>query len=349
MRVAIVSTPFVAVPPASYGGTELVVHELARALERLGHEVATFATGDSRAPGLRALFPAPVWPPEPYAELLHARFAAREIAAGGFDVAHLHAPAALAFADELGAPAVYTIHHARDARLTRFYALAPRAIRVAISRRQAALADPPADAVVHHGLSPDLYPDAARGDGGYAFFLGRLAWCKGPDLAIAAARRAGVRIVVAGRPHEEDGPPGWGRALARALAAPHVVWRGAAGLEDKRRLLAGARALLAPLRWEEPFGLAMLEANLAGCPVVAFRRGAAPEIVEDGVTGILVDDVREMAAAIRAAAGMDRAACQARARERFSAARMAAEYLRVYRAAARHAPREAGAWPTHAL
>ncbi len=339
------STPFVAVPPVAYGGTELVVHELACALDQLGHEVSVFATGDSTAPGLRALFPTAVWPIDPYAELLHARFAAREIAAGEFDVAHIHTPAALAFADELGVPVVYTLHHARDERLSRFYAYAPRAVRVAISRRQAELEDPRPRHVVHHGLSPELYPAPARRDDGYAFFLGRLSWCKGPDVAVEAARRAGLDLVVAGQAHEEGGPPGWDALLASALREPHVTWRAQAGLPAKRRLLGGARALLMPIRWEEPFGLVMIEAMLAGCPVIAFARGSAPELVEDGVTGLLVEDAREMAVALREARLLDRAACQARARERFSAARMAADYLHVYRAAASRAG-EGEAWRT---
>jgi glycosyltransferase involved in cell wall biosynthesis len=329
-----VSTPFVAVPPPAYGGTELVVHTLTAALEEAGHEVVVFATGDSRARRLEALFARPVWPPDPYAELLHCRFAAREIARGGFDVVHAHAPAMLAFADELPAPTVYTLHHVADPGLSRYYALAAGAELVAISRRQAELADPPASHVVHHGLDPDLYPSPGRG-GDQAFFLGRLTECKAPELAIEAARRARLPIVVAGRPHAADNPPGWEEEVLRpALASPHVRWIEQADLATKRRCFAASRALLVPLRWEEPFGLVMIEALLAGCPVVASPLGAAPEIVEDGRTGFLVRSVDEMAEALRRAGGLDRRAIQARGRERFSAARMAERYLAVYRAAA---------------
>lgn len=337
MHVAIVSTPFVAVPPPGYGGTELVVDALARALVRAGHRVAVFATGDSRAPGLRATFEAPVWPPEPYAELVHCRFAAAEIARGGFDVVHAHLPAMLAFAGALPAPVVYTIHHAPDPALARFYARVPAVLRVAISRRQAELSSPPAHRVIHHGLDPGLYPDAREGDGGGgAFFLGRLAWCKAPEVAVEAARRAGLRIDVAGEAHAADPhPEGWDEeVLAPALAAPHVSWTRRAGLGEKRRLLARARALLVPLRWEEPFGLVMIEALLAGCPVIAFPLGAAPEIVVDGADGFLVRDGAEMEAALRRAARLDRRAIQRRARARFSSDRMAADYVAAYRAAA---------------
>lgn len=334
VRIALVSTPFVRVPPPAYGGTELVVHFLARALGRMAHEVTLFATGDSRAPRVRAFFDRPVWPPDPYAELLHCRAAAREIGGGRFDVVHAHSAAMLAFADELDAPLVYTVHHHHDPSLSRYYAAIPASVwRVAISARQAALASPPVQAIIHHGLEPAMYPDCGAG-GDLAFFLGRLSWVKGPEVAIDAARRAGLRIAVAGEVHPDDAPPGWcEEVLAPALRAPNVIRVGRADLAEKRRLFARARALLAPIRWEEPFGLVMIEALLAGCPVIAHARGAAPEIVEDGEDGFLVRGTEEMAEALGRAAALDRGAIQARARARFGADRMAAEYVAVYRAA----------------
>jgi glycosyltransferase involved in cell wall biosynthesis len=334
VRVALVSTPFVSVPPRAYGGTELVVDALARALGRAGHDATVYATGDSRVPGVRAFFERAVWPPDPYSELLHCRFAAREIARGDFDVVHAHVPGLLAFADALPAPTVYTVHHAADPVLARFYAAAPRARRVAISLRQATLLSPEPEDVVHHGLEPTMYPTCGAG-GDAALFLGRLAWVKAPELAVEAAVRAGLPIVVAGRPHATDAAPdGWReRTLEPALRAPGVRWIARASLAAKRRLFAVSRALLVPLRWEEPFGLVMIEALLAGCPVIAFARGAAPEIVEDGVTGWLVDGVEDMALALSSAGALDRAAIQAHARRRFSSDRMASGYLAVYRAA----------------
>lgn len=336
MDVALVSTPFVPVPPRAYGGTELVVDALARALVRAGHRVTLFATGDSApAPGreLQALFPRAVWPPDPYAEMLHCRFAADAIAARRFDVVHAHAPALLVFSDRLRAPVVATLHHAADPALARLHARFPEVTRVAISARQAELADPPPHAVVHHGLEPDMYPVVGPG-GDDALFLGRLSWQKAPEVAVEAARRAGVRLVMAGRAHPDRAPERWAEdVLAPALAAPHVRWLGELSLAGKRRQLARARALLVPLRWEEPFGLVMIEALLAGCPVIASPRGAAPEIVEHGRTGFLARDVRDLAAALRRASALDRGRIQARARERFGSDRMAAAYVAIYEAA----------------
>jgi glycosyltransferase involved in cell wall biosynthesis len=333
VRIAIVSTPFVAVPPAGYGGTELFVHALSWALARAGHDVTVFATGDSDVPRLRARFERPVWPPDPYFELLHCRFAAREIARGGFDVVHAQTPALLAFADALGAPLVYTVHHAADPARSAYYAAAPEALHVGISARQAALASPAPAAVVHHGLDAALYPDLGPG-GDAALFVGRLAWAKGPELAVEAARLAGLPAIVVGAEHPEpDTPARWREeVLAPALAAPHVTHLPRADLAAKRLLFGGSRALLFPLRWEEPFGLVLAEALLAGCPVVSFPRGSAPELIEEG-SGFLVDDVPAMARALERAADLDRAAIQERARDRFSADGMAARYVEVYRAA----------------
>jgi glycosyltransferase involved in cell wall biosynthesis len=336
VRIALVSTPFASVPPVGYGGTELVVHELATGLRAAGHEVLVFATGDS--PGARSLFKKPVWPPDAEAERLHARAAAREIARGRWDVVHAHTPSLLAHADHLGAPLVYTLHHARDEALARVYERAPRVRFVAISARQAALHPELACHVIHHGLEPRRFP-AGEGAGDHVAFLGRLSWCKGPDAAVEAARRAGVPILVAGEPHDDDAPEGWRDVLAAALRAPHVKRLGAVSGARKLALLADARAFVAPLRWEEPFGLALVEAMLCGTPVVAYPRGAVPEIVDEGVTGFLVHDVDEMAAVLASIDGFDRAACRRRAQERFGAGRMVAEHLRLYASVA------AEAWP----
>jgi glycosyltransferase involved in cell wall biosynthesis len=325
-----ISTPHVPVPPTTYGGTELIVAELLRGLEAAGHEVTLFATGDSRARDLRFLFSRAVWPPDPEVERRHNTAAARAIARGGFDVVHAHMAGILSTGIALGAPLVYTVHHDHVPRLSELYGRRPDVHYVAISHRQAALEPLLTCDVVHHGLDPSRFP-LGNGEGDYAVFLGRFSPCKGPDLAIAAARAARVPIRLAGEIHSsEDAGPAWSGQVARSLSLPGVLHVGKVGGVRKTRLLCGARALLMPLRWEEPFGLVMIEAMLCGTPVIAFPRGAAPEIVEHGLTGFLVEDVDEMAAVLARLIGFDRASCRRRARRRFSAARMAAEYQRIY-------------------
>jgi glycosyltransferase involved in cell wall biosynthesis len=341
MRIAVVSTPFVAVPPRGYGGTELVVHELVRGLSAAGHDVTLFATGDSRARDLRYVYSAPVWPPDRRAELRHCAAAARAIAGERFDLVHAHTPAMLSFADELGAPLVYTIHHARDDRLTQAYRRRPFVRYVAISARQAELVPELACEVIHHGLDPERHP-LGHGEGDYALFLGRLSPVKAPELAIAAARAANVAIRLAGELHVDDATPGWKVELSAALAQPGVLHVGPVSGERKMRLLGGARALLMPLRWEEPFGLVMIEAMMCGTPVVAFPRGAALEIVDEGITGFLVGDLAEMAAALARLDAFDRVACRRRAQARFGSARMVRAYERVYARAGATAQLAAG-------
>ncbi len=331
MRIAIVSTPFAAVPPRGYGGTELVVHHLARGLSRAGHDVVLFATGDSEGDDVRWIYASPQWPPNEDADIDHSRAAARAIASERFDVVHAHTPAFLVAAGRhVAVPIVYTIHHARDDRLVALYMTRPDVQYVAISRRQAELVPELSCAVVHHGI--DVTAASRGGAGDYVLFLGRLSPCKGPDLAVRAAAGARMPLVVAGAFHDEpDTPRGWRERMTALLEQSHVRAIGPVAGDHKDRLIGRARALIAPIRWEEPFGLTLIEAMLRGTPVVATGRGAAPEIVDDGVTGVLVDDEKALPDALRRAIRLDREACRRRAQLRFGAGRMVDAYTRVYR------------------
>ncbi len=349
MRIAVVSTCAVAVPPAAYGGTELFVDVLVRALVARGHEVVVYATGDSRPAGaLRACVPRPVWPPDYEAERRHAAFARHDVERIGADVVHLNSPDALLEFAGCRLPLVVTLHHQREESLMPAYRSCRDAALVAISRRQAAtLPELGPFHVVHHGLEPERHP-AGPGHGGYVAFLGRIGPQKAPHLAIDAARRAGVPLVIGG-PHWPGNPrydAYFEREMAPRLAeGGAVAWPGELDHRAKLRLLQRAEALLFPMDWEEPFGLAMIEAMLVGTPVVAFDRGSAREIVSEGVTGHLVEDVEGMAVALHSVRRLDRARCRERAVRRFSAVRMATDYERVYRAqvAAVHA-RMRGTW-----
>ena len=333
MRIALISTPFLPVPPRDYGGTELVVYELVEGLVARGHDVTLFATGDSRSSGrLEFFYSRSQWPPETLTDLHHVSWAMERAAAGGFDVVHANSAVALALHRFLPTPLVYTLHHQRDEQLSRFYATCHDAHFVAISADQARREIPLAHcSVIHHGLDPSRFTCVER-PLGYVCFVSRLAAVKGPDVAIDVTARAGVELRLAGSVHPPDREFAE-RALAPRLSLPHVRYLGAVGLAEKIPLLRDARALLAPIDWNEPFGLILIEAMLSGCPVIAFGRGSVPELVEPGVTGFIARSAEEMTELIRPGRVLDRfdrARCRRRAVERFSRQRMVADYERLY-------------------
>jgi len=333
LRVALISTPFVSVPPRGYGGTELVVADLARALTARGAQVVVYATGDSDLPGVevRSYFPAAQWPPDRELERVHAAWSLRDAARDprGFDVVHVHAPCAVEMARLSPYPVLCTLHHHADPELSDLYRRVPQVKLIAISEAQARRETAPVAGVVHHGLDPSRYPPLP--DQGYLLFLGRFDRVKGVTHAIEVAVRAGLPLVLAGRPHERE----YYDAEVTPLVRRHGVLEvGPVGGARKAALIARARALLFPIEWEEPFGLVMIEAMLSGVPVLGHARGAVPEVVEDGITGIVCDDATEMVAAARIADKLfDRERIRRHAQRRWSAGRMADDYLQLYRAA----------------
>jgi len=344
MRIGIVSTPFLAVPPRLYGGTELVVHELAEGLVARGHDIVLFATGDSRTTAeLRSIYPQAQWPPEMLADLNHVSWAMQQVAAGGrFDLIHTHSAVALACARLLPAvPIVYTLHHERDEQLSAFYRHCQNVQYIAISHDQRRR-EIPLDQidVIHHGLDPANYEWSPAAAGDYVCFVGRFSRVKGPHLAIDAAARAGVSIRIAGEVHPPDAS--WVAAeLRHRLVEPHVRFLGSIGMDEKRPLLRDARALMLPIEWNEPFGLIIIEAMLSGCPVVAFARGSVTELVEEGVTGFIARSVEDMAQLIRPGGVVDqfnRRRCRERAVQRFGRERMVADHLALYERVRRSFP-----------
>lgn len=338
MRIAVVSAPFVPVPPPRFGGAEIVISNLVAELSARGHEVTLYATGDSRGPGeVRSHYDAAVWPPDPYRELAHTAQTVYELLSGKkqVDVVHAHTPTLLAFARMLDVPIIYTVHHERDEALADLYRAtqANNVTMVSVSERQRELSsDVYSSEVVYHGLDPRRYA-LGDGRGGYAAFIGRFAREKGAHLAIDAALRAGVQIRLAGQPQWKD--EAYYRAeVETRLRKKGVTWLGEMSHDPKVSMLGGAVATLAPIGGEQSFGLVMIESMLCGTPVIAFGRGAVPELVEDGVTGFIVRDVDEMAQKlIRLQSGkekFDRARCRAQAEKRFSVERMVDDYLAIY-------------------
>jgi glycosyltransferase involved in cell wall biosynthesis len=336
MRIAVVSPLYESVPPKLYGGTERVVSYLTEELVRLGHDVTLFATGDSRTGArLHAVAPRGLrMDPACRDPIAHHVAMVDDVLerAGEFDVIHfhidyLHLPAVRA----AGLKAVTTVHGRLDipdlAPLFRRYRDAPLVSISDAQRRPLAWAN--WAATVHHGLPRGLL-EPGGGRGGYLAFLGRISPEKRPERAIRIARRAGLPLRIAAKVEKLD--MAYFEAVVKPLlAGPGVEFVGEIGERDKAAFLGDAAALLFPIDWPEPFGLVMIEAMACGTPVVAYRCGSVPEIVDPGVTGWIVDDEDQAAATLANLDGFDRAACRRRFEERFTAERMAGDYVRVYR------------------
>ncbi|MFD0364540.1 glycosyltransferase family 4 protein [Nocardia sp. GCM10030253] len=333
--------PYFDVPPKAYGGVEAVVADLVDSLVARGHDVTLFGAGE---PGTKAKF-VPVWDRalperlgEPFPEVMHALKARRAIeyvaATSGLDVVHDHTfagPLNVPAYQGLGLPTVVTVHGPVDeGDCYQYYReLSDEVALVAISDRQRELApDLNWFGRVHNALHVDQWPFRAdKGD--YALFLGRFTECKGPHLALEAAHAAGIPLVLAGKCSE---PPelAYFEKEVRPLLTEHDHVFGLADAAAKRKLLSGARCLLFPIRWEEPFGMVMIESMVCGTPVVALRGGAVAEVVVDGVTGRICEDPAELPAAIAEVRAMDPAACRAHVEANFGADTLGRGYEQIY-------------------
>jgi glycosyltransferase involved in cell wall biosynthesis len=332
--------PWFPVPSPHYGGIEEVVRLLARELVRRGHEVALFAPPGTRSeahvvPVLDEPKPERIEHSLVEAEHVGAAFDAIDAArAEGrpFAVVHDHCPAvALAMAERLHEPVVHTLHGPfADERRELYLRHGHKAHLVALSesQRQDAPAGVEVEDVVPNPIDLDEWPYRAEKDEAL-LFIGRLDPDKGPHRAVAAAQAAGRPLVLAGPVQ-----PGWEEYFATTVE-PHldddIRYVGPLDGDEKRDAFARAAALLMPIAWPEPFGLVMVEALATGTPVIAFRRGAACEIVEDGRNGFLVEDEDEMAEAIGHLGEIDPAACRASVEHRYDAATVAEAYERVFR------------------
>jgi glycosyltransferase involved in cell wall biosynthesis len=248
-----------------------------------------------------------------------------------FDVLHFHIDFhSFSLFSRQATPFVTTLHGRLDQEwVPGIYGLFPEVNLVSISDSQRTpMPGLNWVSTVHHGAPPNLLRPAA-GEGDYIAFLGRVSREKGIADAIRIAQTCGMKLKVAAKIGEED-LPYYHEVVAPLLGGEGVEYLGEITDADKSAFLSGARALLFPIAWPEPFGLAMIEAMACGCPVVAFRRGSVPEVVEDGVTGFVVDDVEQAVAACRRIDRLDRDAVRARFEQRWSARRMAEDYLAVY-------------------
>ncbi len=339
MRIAQIAPLHEAVPPKLYGGTERVVSFLTEELVALGHEVTLFASGDSVTsatlhaawPRALRLDPAIRDPIAPHMLLMES---VRRMAED-FDVLHFHMDYwPFSLFGRQRTPFVTTLHGRLDLpELQPVFDTFPNVPVVSISdsqRRplpQAHFVD-----TVLHGLPENLLTPIGN-PAGYLAFLGRIAPEKCPDRAISIAQACGLPIKLAAKVDVAD-KSYFDSHVRHLLELPNVEMIGEISDRDKPAFLSGAIGLLMPIDWPEPFGLVMIEAMACGTPVIAFNRGSVPEIVEDGVTGFIVEDMVGAVAAVQRLHTLDRARVRQRFEERFTARRMAKDYLGVYRSLA---------------
>jgi len=335
MRIAQVSSLMEAVPPKLYGGTERIVSFLTEELVRMGHDVTLFASGDS----VTSAKLEPCWPQAmrldedardylaPHVMMVE-KIARR---AHEFDVVHLHIDyLGYPIMDRSGIPFVTTLHGRLDLPvLPPLYELFSHVPVVSISNSQRGPL-PGANYVdtIHHGLPEDLLAQGP-GDGGYLAFIGRISPEKAPDAAIRIAAAAGWKIKIAAKIDNADRLY-FEEKIKHLFELPHVDYIGEISDDQKSEFLGNAAGLLFPIAWCEPFGLAMIEAMACGTPVIAMRNGSVPEVVDEGITGFIVESEEEAVAAVRRLPELERGIVRRTFERRFCARRMAENYVAIY-------------------
>ena len=332
MRIAHVAPVATTVPPPKSGSVETMTSLLTEGLVERGHDVTLFATADSTTRAtLHAAFPRgywhdeSMWPWELY-EMLN--LAAAVECAAQFDIIHYEAayyPISLAFARLSPTPIVQTLHHSPSAAERALWSRYPEAPFVAISNEQARLLDGlNVVGTVLHGIDTGNFIFRERPDD-YLLFLGRFTEGKGVLQAIEIAKRVGMKLILAAAEDEY-----YRERVAAHVDGRRIVYFGEADFDAKVKLYGGARALLYPIQAREPFGLVLAEAMACGTPVAALNRGAVSEVVDQGVTGMIFENLEQMANELPRVFDLDRCRVRERAVERFGAARMVDEYIRVY-------------------
>jgi glycosyltransferase involved in cell wall biosynthesis len=336
MRIAQISPLYEAVPPHGYGGTERVVSWLTEALVAQGHELTLFASGDSRtrarlvpcAPRALRSDPNADDPIASHMLMLERAYGRSD----QFDVIHSHVDyLAFPFARRASCPTVTTLHGRLDLPVLKpLFREYPEQLVISISDDQRRpLPHAGWEATIHHGLPANLLQFHADSDG-YLAFLGRISPEKRVDRAIEIAVRAdrplkiAAKIDVADRAYYES-------EIRHLLDHPLVEYLGELGDQDKNEFLGRAAAVLFPIDWPEPFGLIMIESLACGTPVIAWPQGSVPEIIEDGVSGFLCRDIGAAVRAVDELDKLDRGSCRAAFERRFTAERMARDYVAVYR------------------
>lgn len=336
LRIGLLAPPWVPIPPPQYGGIEQVVAALAGGLVERGHEVVLVAAPGSRVAGVRVVSPLATVPGvigHPASDWQHA-LAGTE-AFGDVDIVIDHSgPLGALLTSRLPIPGLHVTHGPLDALPTEIYAgiarHSPGLRLVAISNAQRAMApELPFAGVCHNGLPLASVPFRARPDG-YLAFLGRMSPEKGPADAIRIAQAAGLPLLIGAKCREPDEHAYFAEHVGPKIG-PNVRWLGELDASQKFALLAGARALVFPIAWPEPFGMVMIEAMACGTPVLATRRGSVPEVVVDGLTGFIRDTPDELIAMVPRLDRIDRSTCRRRVVDLFSSEAMTTGYEQLAR------------------
>jgi glycosyltransferase involved in cell wall biosynthesis len=336
MKIAQIAPLFESVPPRLYGGTERVVSYLTEELVMQGHDVTLFASGDSfTAAELVPCIPrairldSDVVDPIPHLMVMLDKVQER---ATEFDLLHFHIDYfQFPLFRSSRIPMLTTLHGRQDlSDHLPLYSRFPQMPLVSISLAQRVpLAGANFVGNVYHGLPPSLLNPAPRSADGYLAFLGRMSPEKRPDRAVEIARRSGMKLKLAAKVDQADADY-FHSVVEPLIDGQQVEFIGEINDNNKREFLSQASALLFPIDWPEPFGLVMVEAMACGTPVLAFRCGSVPEIVEEGVTGTIVDSIDEAVLALPRLLMLDRNKVRSRFEQRFSSAQMARDYVAIY-------------------
>lgn len=336
MKIAQVSPLIESVPPRLYGGTERIVSYLSEELVRMGHDVTMFASGDSTTaadlvscarmalrldPDVKDQFPY-------YMTMIDkVRRMADE-----FDIIHFHIDYfQFPLFRDIAAKTVTTLHSRQDVSdLKTLYAAFPEMPLVSISNAQRRpVSSSNFAGTVYHGLPTNLHVPNLKPSGDYVAFLGRISPEKRLDRAIRIARAAGIPIRIAAKVDKADRDY-YEQEIKPMLSLPGVEFIGEINERQKPEFLGNARAMLFPIDWPEPFGIVMIESMACGTPVLAFRNGSVPEVIDDGISGFIVDSEEEAVSVLQRTVNMDRRQVRRRFEERFSATRMAEDYVEIY-------------------
>ncbi|MGB8889581.1 MAG: glycosyltransferase family 4 protein [Candidatus Korobacteraceae bacterium] len=334
MRVALVSPPFLPVPPQRYGGTELFIAQLAEGLKNSGIDVVVYSNGESTV-GVetRWLYKHQQWPIsgevfDNLKDFNHTSWAISD-AASDCDVIHLHNVAGLMFTRYVDCKFVYTLHHVHEPVLSAIYNFFPEVDYVTISDFQRQHESMPRLRTIHHGIDLNLYRLQPRKQN-YLSFLGRIAPIKGTHIAIEVAKKSGIPLKLAGevQPIFRDY---FDSQIKPHIDGTFIEYLGEADLAAKNELLGNSLAMLFPIQWNEPFGLVMIEAMACGTPVLALRGGAVDEVVCNGISGFICRTPEEMAQQASVLAGaFSPATVRQYCQQYFSADRMVADYIALY-------------------